>query len=87
MSKVVADQNGYVPQQFWYDNLRETDDGRFSMLISPTKVNSQEIIKNRYIKSSISLNKSNFNYIKNEEETEEGKNLVIKKVKSQHMIG
>lgn len=30
MSKVMADVNGHVPLQIWYDTLRDTDDGRFS---------------------------------------------------------
>jgi hypothetical protein len=30
INSAIADDQRMIPQQLWYDSLRETDDGRFS---------------------------------------------------------
>ena len=41
LRQAVEDYHGSVPLQFWYDSLRDTDDGRFSKVDMQTNRNSR----------------------------------------------
>lgn len=50
LSKAIQDYHGSVPQQMWYDHLRQTDDGRFN-LKSETPLDDDQIAES--MKASI----------------------------------